>query len=78
MQTATAYATSLSRRLPMPLPVTTMRMLRTAMILQYAEDGYDCDGVCLNDADDGVCTSSRSPVVKTTRLQLQCGCYGQR
>ena len=22
----------------------------------YAEDGYDCDGVCLNDADgDGVC-----------------------
>ena len=24
--------------------------------LEYAEDGYDCDGVCLNDADgDGVC-----------------------
>ena len=23
---------------------------------EYAEDGYDCDGVCLNDADgDGVC-----------------------
>ena len=30
---------------------TYVRCMRT-----YAEDGYDCDGVCLNDADgDGVC-----------------------
>ena len=30
----------------------------------FADAGYDCDGVCLNDADDdGVC-DERSPVVR--------------
>ena len=30
---------------------TTTRMLPTRRLIEYAEEGYDCDGNCLNDAD---------------------------
>ena len=31
--------------------------------MHFADAGYDCDGVCLNDADgDGVCDEFESPV----------------
>ena len=46
--------------------------------MQYAEDGYDCDGNCLNDADgDGVCDEfevagcQERPLATTTRMLRQ-------
>ena len=58
MPTATVYATSLkSQDVPMP---TACNYNADATdddgSCDFADDGYDCDGVCLNDADgDGVC-----------------------
>ena len=68
MQTATAYATSLRS----PVVKTTRLQLQCGCygqrILQYAADGYDCDGVCLNDADgDGVCDEFEIAGCKTKR-----------
>ena len=35
----------------------------------YADSGYDCDGVCLNDADqDGICDEFEVAGCTTTRL----------
>ena len=42
--------------LPTTALATTTPTRLTKMVLDLAEDGYDCDGVCLNDADgDGIC-----------------------
>ena len=46
-----------------------MRLTKTD---EYAEDGYDCDGVCLNDADgDGVCDEFEIAGCQDVRLQLR-------
>ena len=36
--------------------VTLIHLQPTIIICTYADSGYDCNGVCLNDGDkDGVC-----------------------
>ena len=55
---ATVYATSLkSQDVPMPLPVTTTRML-PKRFMQYAEVGYDCDGLLKRPTATASVTSS--------------------
>ena len=61
----------------MKMPVTTTKMQQTRIIHDYAEEYYDCDGVCLTDTDgDGVCDEFEVLVVKmkmhvTMMLQQQ-------
>ena len=54
---ATAYATSSRSRVAKTTAVATTTLTTDEDgSCTYAEDGYDCDGNCLNDADsDGVC-----------------------